>query len=403
MNNKLYIVMVGLPARGKSTLATKIKEDLQHDSVKTRIFNNGDLRRKLVSNNTSIAEFYNPENLEALSIREKIAEINLEKAKRFLKSGGDVAIVDATNASVERRKKIQSMLDDHPLLFIECINDDEEILNANILRKIEAPEFSNLPHDEAVRCFKKRIAYYEHIYATLKNEPNFIKINSLHKTVLREEIKNGIPYYDQIRDFLVTDSIKHLYLIRHGETYYNLENRIGGDSELTENGLRQARELAEYFSNKDIPLIFTSLKKRTIQTAEPIKAMQKKCTIIPLAEFNEIDSGICENMSYSEIRDKYPFIYSDRKKDKYNYMYPDGEGYASMKDRIDHGINKVLYLSDSSRNIMIIGHRAANRMILSHFVFRREEDVPYIYIPQDKFYYISVTQNRKFFELKKYK
>jgi broad specificity phosphatase PhoE/predicted kinase len=403
MNNKLYIVMMGLPARGKSTLATKIKEDLQHDSVKTRIFNNGDLRRKLIPNNTSIAEFYNPDNLEAVSIRERIATINLEKAKRFLKAGGEVAIIDATNASVERRKKIQSMLDDYPLLFIECINDDEEILDANILRKIEAPEFSLLSHDEAISCFKMRIAYYESIYTSLKNEANFIKINSLHKTVIREEIKNGIPYYDQIRDFLVTDTIKHLYLIRHGETYYNLENRIGGDSGLTENGLRQARELAEYFSNKEIPLIFTSQKNRTIQTAEPIKAMQKKCTIIPLAEFNEIDSGICENMSYSEIREKYPFIYSDRKKDKYNYMYPDGEGYASMKDRIDRGINKVLYLSNSSSNIMIIGHRAANRMILSHFLFRREEDVPYIYIPQDKFYYLSVTQNRKFFELKKYK
>jgi broad specificity phosphatase PhoE/predicted kinase len=395
--------MMGLPARGKSTLATKIKEDLQHDSVKTRIFNNGDLRRKLIPNNTSIAEFYNPDNLEAVSIRERIATINLEKAKRFLKAGGDVAIIDATNASVERRKKIQSMLDDYPLLFIECINDDEEILDANILRKIEAPEFSLLSHDEAISCFKMRIAYYESIYASLKNEANFIKINSLHKTVIREEIKNGIPYYDQIRDFLVTDTIKHLYLIRHGETYYNLENRIGGDSGLTENGLRQARELAEYFSNKEIPLIFTSQKNRTIQTAEPIKAMQKKCTIIPLAEFNEIDSGICENMSYNEIREKYPFIYSARKKDKYNYMYPDGEGYASMKDRIDRGINKVLYLSNSSSNIMIIGHRAANRMILSHFLFRREEDVPYIYIPQDKFYYLSVTQNRKFFELKKYK
>jgi broad specificity phosphatase PhoE/predicted kinase len=395
--------MVGLPARGKSTLATKIKEDLQHDAVKARIFNNGDLRRKLVSNNTTIAEFYNPDNLEAVSVRERIAGINLEKAKRFLKAGGEVAIIDAANASLERRKKILSTLDDYPTLFIECINDDEEILNANILRKIESPEFSYLPHEEAVSSFKKRIAYYQSIYAPLKNEPNFIKINSLYKIVIKEEIKNSIPYYDQIRDFLVTDTIKHLYLIRHGETYYNLENRIGGDSELTENGLRQAADLAEYFSSKEIPLIFTSQKKRTIQTAEPIKALQKKCTIIPLAEFNEIDSGICENMSYNEIREKYPFIYFDRKKDKYNYMYPDGEGYASMKDRIDRGINKVLYLSNSSGNIMIIGHRAANRMILSHFLFRREEDVPYIYIPQDKFYYISVTQNKKFFELKKYK
>jgi broad specificity phosphatase PhoE len=164
----------------------------------------------------------------------------------------------------------------------------------------------------------------------------------------------------------------------------------------------QAEALAKYFGIKDIPLIFTSEKKRTIQTAEHIKALQKNCTIIPLAEFNEINSGICESMSYEEIRRKMPHIYNTRKKDKYNYVYPEGESYATMKQRIEKGINKVLYLSNISKNIMIIGHRAANRMILSHFFFRREEDVPYIYTPMDKFYYISASQNRKIFQLKRY-
>jgi broad specificity phosphatase PhoE len=74
-----------------------------------------------------------------------------------------------------------------------------------------------------------------------------------------------------------------------------------------------------------------------------------------------------------------------------------------MKARIDRGIKKALYLSSNSNNIMIIGHRAANRMILSHFLFRRREDVPYTYIPQDKFYYISATQDRKLFQLKSYR
>jgi broad specificity phosphatase PhoE len=73
-----------------------------------------------------------------------------------------------------------------------------------------------------------------------------------------------------------------------------------------------------------------------------------------------------------------------------------------MQDRINRGIKKALYLSDPLDNIMIVGHRAANRMILSHFLFRRTEDVPYIYIPQDKFYYISSTQNKKLFQLKSY-
>ncbi|MBN2419331.1 MAG: histidine phosphatase family protein, partial [Deltaproteobacteria bacterium] len=397
MDNKLYIVMVGLPARGKSTTATKIRDDLKKDSIKAKIFNNGDLRRELIPNNTSYAEFYNPNNLEAGAIREKISLLNVHNAKLYLRRGGQVAILDATNASRSRRGLIHSQIDDHPILYIECINNNEEILNASINRKVDTKEFAHLPPDEAVITFKQRISYYENIYEPLRDERNIIRLDSLNKKVIHEEIKDTIPYYDQVRDFLVTDSVKNLYLVRHGETYFNIENRIGGNSELTEKGIEQAQALGRYFSKKDIPIIFTSGMKRTIQTAEPIAAGQKKCTIIPLAEFNEIDSGICECMSYDEIRNTMPDIYKARKKDKYNYVYPEGEGYVTMKERINRGINKVLYLSDISRNIIIVGHRAANRMILSHFLFRREEDVPYIYIPQDKFYYISVTQNKKLF------
>jgi broad specificity phosphatase PhoE len=51
---------------------------------------------------------------------------------------------------------------------------------------------------------------------------------------------------------------------------------------------------------------------------------------------------------------------------------------------------------------MIVGHQAVNRLILSHFLYRRDVDVPYIYIPQDRFYHIVSTQNKKLFELKRY-
>ena len=401
-NNKLYIVMVGLPARGKSTIAINIKENLKNDSIKSRIFNNGTLRRRLFPHNTSVAEFYNPENREGMAIREKIAMINMERARNYLRDDGYVAILDATNVSLARRNKIRSYLDDHPMLFIECINDNTEIVDASIRRKINTSEFRHLTSEEATRSFQKRISYYVSIYSPLETESDFVKVDSLNKKVIQEEIRNDLPFYEQIRDFLITDTVKHLYLIRHGETYFNLEYRIGGDSSLTGNGRLQAEALAKYFSKRDISLIFTSEKKRTIQTAEYIKALQKDCTIIPLKEFNEINSGICESMSYEEIRREMPHVYNARKKDKYNYVYPEGESYATMKQRVERGINKVLYLSDISKNIMIIGHRAANRMILSHFFFRREEDVPYIYTPMDKFYYISASQNRKLFHLKRY-
>ncbi|MFC1884004.1 histidine phosphatase family protein [Thermodesulfobacteriota bacterium] len=398
----LYIAMVGLPARGKSTISARLKDNLMDDSIKTRIFNNGDLRRRMIPSNTSFSEFYNPENKAGAAVRENIAHINMDNAKNFLEKGGNVAIIDATNVSSPRRSVIQKRLNDHPILFIECINNDEEVLDASIKRKTETAEFENLSREAAFHSFKERIAYYISIYTPLKTEKNFLKLDTLYNRIIKEEVGESIPFYDRIRDFLVTDTIKNLFVIRHGETYFNLENRIGGDSELTEKGKQQARDMAIYFEKKEIPLIFTSQKKRTIQGAEIIKESQKDCSIVPLEEFNEIDSGLCECMSYEEIRRDMPHVYNARKMDKYNYIYPEGEGYVTMKNRIDRGIKKALFLSNSSKNIMIIGHRAANRMILSHFLFRREEDVPYIYIPQDRFYYVSVTKNKKLFQLKKY-
>jgi broad specificity phosphatase PhoE/predicted kinase len=401
-DHKLYIVMVGLPVRGKSVTAVKLRDNLRRDSIKARVFNNGDLRREMIPNNTSYAEFYDPKNKESVAIREKIALINLHRAKRYLKKTGTVAIIDATNASLERREGIETLLDDHPILFIECINDDQEMVNTSLLRKISLPEFTHLTREASLASFNRRILYYESIYRPLEKEKNRIVLDSLHTKILEEEISYEIPLYDQIRDFLVTNTVKNLYIIRHGETYFNLENRIGGDSDLTDNGKAQATALAKYFANKDIPIIFTSQRKRTIQTAEPIKERQRNCTIVPFAEFNEIDSGQCEGMSYEEIREEMPQVYLARKRDKYNYVYPEGEGYVSMEERIERGIKKALYLSGPSGNIMIIAHRAANRMILSHFLYRRKEDVPYIYVPLDKFYYISATQDKKLFLQKRY-
>ena len=398
---KLYIAMVGLPARGKTTIAGKLKENLERDGIRTRIFNNGQLRRQL-SPDTAYPEFYDPENKAGVAFREKIALTNISRAQRFIQGDGRVAILDATNVSFKRRAKIRNLITPQPILFIECINNDERTLRASIQRKVTLPEFGHLSQDAAVRSFIERIRYYESIYSSLETEENFVKLDSLNNQILREQISVDIPFYDRIRDCLVTDIIRNLYLIRHGETYFNLENRIGGDSGLTKNGEEQAEQLARYFDRISVPIIFTSKKKRTVQTAMPIQERQKDCAIIPIEEFNEIDSGICECMSYEEIREQMPEVYHSRKVDKYNYIYPGGEGYVSMKERVDRGIKKALFLSSNSRNIMIIGHRAVNRMILSHFLYRRMEDVPYIYVPQDKFYHIVATQDKKLFQLKRY-
>ncbi len=399
-DERLYIVMVGLPSQGKSTVAYRLKDIFTKNDIPTRIFNNGQLRRQYARDrNTWAAEFYNPGNKEAAGLRRRFALINIRRAREYVNAAGEVAILDATNVSAERRRTIEGMLDDHPILFIECVNNDCEIVDMSIRQKVRSPEFSNLSEAEAMVEFRKRIDYYKMIYSPLGRERNYIRMDSLHNKILDERLTDQLPLYSRIRDCLVTDVVRSLYLIRHTETYYNVDDRIGGDAELTPKGIGQAGSLARFFQRKKISYIFTSEKRRTIQTAELIRSLQQDCTIVHLKEFNEINSGVCEGMSYDEIQRLKPEVYSARKADKYNYEYPGGEGYNTMKERIKIGIKKAFYLNQKPDNIMIIGHRAVNRMILSHFLYRRQEDVPYIYVPQNKLYHIVATQDRKVFEL----
>ncbi len=94
MKGKLVIAMVGLPARGKSTMALKIARTLAHDDLKVEIFNNGELRRRLSHENTSAPDFFSPYNPKGSELRENCARLNLGLAQSFLSKDGDVAIID---------------------------------------------------------------------------------------------------------------------------------------------------------------------------------------------------------------------------------------------------------------------------------------------------------------------
>lgn len=402
MITKSVIAMVGLPARGKSTIARKIARTFEQDGIKVQIFNNGELRRQLSNGNTSSPEFFSPRNRVGVAQREKFARINLDLARAFLEGGGQMAIIDASNVTKSRRAMISATFPEIPVLFIECTNMDEEVLEANLERKLSLKEFGQLPHWQALDSFITRIAHYEKVYEPLHDERNRIVVESFDGRILSEDVRGVVPYYDRIRDLITIRTVKNLFLVRHGETYFNLEGRIGGDAQLTELGKDQARALADYFAQWRIPIIFRSNHIRTLQTAAPIAERQDRCTIIALPEFNEIDAGICNGMTYQEISEQMPEVARSRKANKYEYVYPQGEAYATMEKRIHLGLKKVLYLNNYDDNIMIVGHQAVNRMILSYFVFRQKDEVPYIYMPQNRYYHIHISPYKKTFELKSY-
>ena len=397
--SKLYIIMVGLPARGKSTIALRLFEGLCAEGLNVRIFNNGELRRLPLGPESSLPEFYHPGNKEGRVRREQLARINVMAAKAFLRDDGQVAILDATNASRSRRYFLREQLSEHPVLFVECVNDDNELIAASVQRKARMPEFAHLCLEEAVASFMERIGYYERMYSSPEGEGGFVRVDTLRNQILAERLPYKIPFYIRIRDVLVSDWVRELYLARHGESMFNVEGRIGGDAPLTSVGRTQAKALAAHFHHKNIPYIFTTNYRRSRETAAPICRDHPEATVISLPELGEIDAGVCDSMRYEDIRSQMPDEFAAREKDKYNYVYPGGEGYATMRDRVEKGFRKALFLSGGQPGIVLIGHQAVNRMILSLFLFRRTEDVPYIYVPQNQYFHIVATHQKKLFEL----
>jgi broad specificity phosphatase PhoE len=191
--------------------------------------------------------------------------------------------------------------------------------------------------------------------------------------------------------------IESLYLARHGQTEFNVQGRIGGDPPLTARGRAQADALARHLAGKRLDWVFTSTRMRSHETAAPVLENHRDAHVMALREFDEIWAGDCENMLYSEIREKMPEVTAQRNANKYSYVYPNGESYAILQERVRRGLRRALFLAGNAP-FLILGHQAINRVLLSLFLRQRTEDVPYIHIPQNQYYHIQLTPTRKLFE-----
>lgn len=91
-----------------------------------------------------------------------------------------------------------------------------------------------------------------------------------------------------------------IYLIRHGESQFNVEKRVGGDADLTQKGRKFAESLNPFFKSEikegTEVSILTSTLKRTIQTASFINI--PGVTPISLKVLDEINAGVCETLTY---------------------------------------------------------------------------------------------------------
>ncbi len=123
--------------------------------------------------------------------------------------------------------------------------------------------------------------------------------------------------------------------IRHGETRWNVEQRIQGqgDSPLTAAGLEQADAIARRLADEHFDVLVSSDLGRAAETARRIG---ERCGIpvVTDARLRERNFGVGEGLSYDEIGARYPGAFSRAGEIDPDVAIPEGESRREFHERV---------------------------------------------------------------------
>ncbi len=379
---KLALVMVGLPARGKTYITTKIVRYLSWLGYRTRSFNVGSYRRArgLVK---MPAEFFDPRAREAVRVRTELALEALEDLLEWLRGEGEVALYDATNHERARREQVLSrcQAEGVRVIFVESLCEDAGVIEANVRdTKLHSPDYAGMDPDEAVRDFRARIAYYESSYeplSELDEAHSFVKLVDVGRKVVVNRVESYVGA--RLVYFLMNlhAARRRIWLTRHGESQFNVLGRIGGDAWLSARGSEYAKALARFLPSRlepgEVPVVWTSTLRRTIATASALSFRAHAWRAL-----DEIDAGICDGMTYGEIEEQMPDEFAARRANKLRYRYPRGESYADVIQRLEP---VILELERQTRPVLVVAHQAVLRALYVYLTGRPQEECPYASVP----------------------
>ncbi|KAI9300309.1 6-phosphofructo-2-kinase-domain-containing protein [Cunninghamella echinulata] len=443
MESKLAIIMVGLPARGKSYIVKKLRRYLNWLQYETRVFNVGNTRRDHKTPDVDqSAKFFDPDNKDMKKVRDELAMNVLEQLIDWLKKNtrASVAIHDATNSTIDRRKLLIDRLRKEPsikILILESVCTDQKVLERNFRLKLLGPDYKDKDPQEALADFRSRVANYERAYEPVgdweeENNLEYCKMINVGKKVVAYNISGYLS--GQCIFYLMNFNLseRQIFVTRHGQSTDNLEDRIGGDASLTPLGRKFAKALEKFISKQrrefayelaktqyeqDIELgnygpstssdsdddktaeeivaaraksnyqsqftVWTSMLKRSMETAENFNV--EEYDIKNIRFLNEINSGSREGMTYDEIRQQYPEEFKDRQANKLYYRYP-GMGGESYIDVIQRLQSMIIELERMTQSCLIITHRVVLRIMLGYLLDWSREEMPHMLVPLHSVY-----------------
>ncbi|KAI0016214.1 6-phosphofructo-2-kinase-domain-containing protein [Xylariomycetidae sp. FL0641] len=402
-SGRIAIVMVGLPARGKTHISVSMARYLQWLGVKTRIFHLGDYRRATVGEGADVPEdyFYPDASPASVMLRQKILKKCREDIYAWLNhENGQVAIYDAVNPTCSGRRSLAKEFAKHDVqtLFLESYVDDEKLLRENARNvKIASPDFADMDPDEAAKLYLKRITTKIPMFETMdEKELNYIKmINAGRKFFYNNVSFNYLSH--RIVFYLTNTHIKTraTYFVRAGTT--TEEESFKADAPLSEEGMKYARVMAETLlkhreqeraaqvaqGNADVPLrpltVWCSTRLRSMQTADAFK--DRGFRVRQRSQMSQINPGVCERLSERAIRRLYPDEIEKHELDPYHHRYPRAESYHDLAVRLEP---IILELEREQSDLVIIAHESVLRVLYAYLMHCSTMDIPKLKFPRNE-------------------
>lgn len=230
VESKTLVMLVGLPASGKSTVCKQLATFLQNHDYKCQIYNAGNVRR-LLRRTFSDADFFNPDNAAAQEQREQFAAIAMEQMlEDFRNNRINVGFLDATNTTRRRRDKMLDIVRNCDVSFSNVIVldvscTDQRLLAFNVNGKTTNGDYSGRSVAEAIVDFKQRSSHYYKVYEAILAEELEKGSDVVSSYISIQNARNARSYSivsekqrDEVEDLF--SAFASNYYKMHGERYH---------------------------------------------------------------------------------------------------------------------------------------------------------------------------------------
>ncbi len=162
-----------------------------------------------------------------------------------------------------------------------------------------------------------------------------------------------------------------IYLIRPGETDYDVQNRLQGSINLplTEQGVVQVDEMVDEVSDSQLDRIYSSPTEPALSTAKRI-ATKLGITLKVLDSLVNVDLGLWQGLCINEIRSKQPKVFKQWAESPDSVCPPQGEDGEEACQRIASALKKPL---KRGKPIAIVASEPLASLIECHLQGRNPE------------------------------